>query len=372
MIENVRTLMEHQAEKVWIVCRKRNLTAPKMVSWLMSQTAAAATGVMLLRAYEPMYRLAGFDPWMAHSVVTDKDRTVARITQKTVFGVTDVYFLALYYGRAEVVIDEIKRLSHQLAVLKKGRKLRCEVILKVVGISADPRTDAILGVQELVGFWAQGDALRPCCCNGLGVNAQNFVTFSVGPAIAGNCTTVHHFLVYPGDLDPVRDGLPRHRASEKGPAYVPEGAHWLQSAVVLNSMLPGLAVKGAHFDAMKSQKQHVAHPLQQYLAECRMEWEMYIEMFGTDEKPPPPYPYTEEMMLGFMQEIYDEAQQKWAAKQGDCPTLPLTLSGAAEALTAPDVAGEADPERTAHDQRERRLRAELPSDGPARVGAAAR
>mmetsp|Transcript_37899 Transcript_37899/g.88013 ORF Transcript_37899/g.88013 Transcript_37899/m.88013 type:complete len:318 (-) Transcript_37899:116-1069(-) len=317
MIENVRTLMEHDAAKIWIVCRKRNLTAPKMVSWLMSQTALAATGVMLLKAYEPMYKLVGFDPWTAHSVICDKNRTVARVTQKTVFGVTDVYFLALYYKRAEVVIDEIKRLDYHSAHLKKGKTLSCEVVLKVIGISADPRTDSVLGVKELVGFWVQGDALRPCCCNGLGVNAQNFVSFSVGPAICGNCTTVHHFLIYPEDLDLVREGLPRHKAEPHSPAYVPEGAHWLQSAVVLNSALPNLAVKGAHFDQMKSHKQNVAHPLQLFLSECRQEWEMYIEMFGTDDMPPPPYPYTEEMMMDFITQIYDEARAKWAAKTGE-------------------------------------------------------
>lgn len=312
MIENVRTLMEHAAIKVWIVCRKRNLTAPKMVSWLMSQTAAAATGVMLLKAYEPMYKLAGFDPWTAHSVICDKDRSVARITQKTVFGVTDVYFLALYYGRAEVVIDEVKRLSFHTAHLKKGGTLPCEVILKVLGISADPRTDAILGVQELVGYWVQGDPLRPCCCNGLGVNAQNFVSFSVGPAIAGNSITVHHFLVYPNDLYPLLDSLPRHRATDGTPAYVPEGTHWLQTGVVLGSSLPQLAVKQAHLDSMKSHKQHVAHPLQEFLAECQMEWQMYIEMFGTDDKPPPPYPYTEEMIIGFIEEIYEDTRKKYS------------------------------------------------------------
>mmetsp|Transcript_115978 Transcript_115978/g.323002 ORF Transcript_115978/g.323002 Transcript_115978/m.323002 type:complete len:683 (+) Transcript_115978:89-2137(+) len=304
MIENVRTLVEHQCRKIWVLCRKRNLTTPKMVSWLISQTALPASGLKLLKFFAPMYELVGFDPYSAHSVSCDSKRTIARIRQKTVFGVTDVYFLACYYGKCEVVIDEIKRLSHHTAHLLKGGTLSCEAILKVVGLQADPRTDTVLGVQELVGFWVNGDALRPCCSNGTGVNAQNFETFSVGPAIASNTTVVTHFLLYPDDLDVVREQLPINRADETGPAYAPAGEHFLSTAFTLYGSLPMLSLKASHFNQMKSTKQHIAHPLHKFLEECKQEWQMYIEMFGTDDKPPPPYPYTEEMMMDFIKEIY--------------------------------------------------------------------
>mmetsp|Transcript_62436 Transcript_62436/g.140758 ORF Transcript_62436/g.140758 Transcript_62436/m.140758 type:complete len:688 (+) Transcript_62436:64-2127(+) len=305
MIENVRTLVEHDALMIWVLCRKRNLTTPKMVSWLISQTALPATGSKLLKFFSPMYKLAGFDPWTAHSVSCDSSRQIARIRQKTVFGVTDVYFLACYYGKAKVVIDEIKRLTHHTAhLLKQGRIIDCEVILKVVGLQADPRTDQILGVRELVGQWIQGDAFRPCVSNGTGVNAQNFGTFSVGPGIAFNTTVVTHFLLYPSDLDVVRAQLPASKATEGCPAYSPSGDHFLSTGMVLGACLPGLALKTAHFDQMKSSKQHMSHPLHQFLQECRQEWQMYIEMFGTDDLPPPPYPYTEEMVSGFIMEIY--------------------------------------------------------------------
>mmetsp|Transcript_114382 Transcript_114382/g.356208 ORF Transcript_114382/g.356208 Transcript_114382/m.356208 type:complete len:445 (+) Transcript_114382:156-1490(+) len=304
MIENVRTLVEHQAAKVLVLCRKRNLTTPKMVSWLISQTAMPASGLKLLKFFAPMYELAGFDPWTAHSVSCDSKRTVARIRQKTVFGVTDVYFLACYYGKCKVVIDEIKRLSRHTAHLLKGGTISCEVILKVVGLQADPRTDKILGVKELYGYWIEGDALRPCCTNGTGVNAQNFGTFSVGPAIASNVCVVTHLLLYPQDLDIVRESLPVSKDDDTGPAYAPTGEHFLSTIFTLMGSLPALSVKSAHFNPMKHTKQHQAHPLRQFLEECKMEWQMYIEMFGTDDKPPPPYPYTEEMIVGFIKEIY--------------------------------------------------------------------
>eukprot|EP00971_Amphidinium_carterae_P183478 3641802-Amphidinium_carterae.1 len=45
--------------------------------------------------WEEMYDLVGFDVWTAHSVQTDAKHSYAQVNSKTVFGVTDVYFLAL-------------------------------------------------------------------------------------------------------------------------------------------------------------------------------------------------------------------------------------------------------------------------------------
>ena len=68
---------------------------------------------------------------------------------RKVFGVTDVYFLAGYFGLMEVVVDEIQRLTYHKASLtvpdcvgpgvepglqahtKKGSTIDCEVIIKV-------------------------------------------------------------------------------------------------------------------------------------------------------------------------------------------------------------------------------------------------
>lgn len=297
-------MLEHSAQHVFVVCRRRNLTAPKMVSWLISQTSKPAAAATLLRAFEPMYSLVCFDPWTAHSVTSDSKKSVARIAQKTVFGVTDVYFLALYYKKAEVIEDEIKELTRHAARLSKGSTLLCEVILKVVGIQADPAVDKVLGISELVGLWVHGDALRPCCCNAVGVNAQNFGSFSLGPGIAANATVLHHFLMHPEELADIRESLPSRRADAR-PAYSADGQHLLATLVVVVARCPALASRMAHFDAMKSRKQHLAHPLHQYLEECRQEWCMYIEMFGTDDMPAPPYPYTEELMVGFIAESND-------------------------------------------------------------------
>merc|ERR1719353_2252181 len=110
-----------------------------------------------------MYDLVDWNVWTAHSVKTDAKHSFAYIEQKTVFGVTDIYFLAGYYGLMEVIVDEIKRLSRHCAhCLKSGRKINnVEAIVKAVGTLPDAKIDKLLNLKELVGNWVNGDPLMP-------------------------------------------------------------------------------------------------------------------------------------------------------------------------------------------------------------------
>merc|ERR1712048_1312232 len=107
----------------------------KMVSWLCDQSDFPIPGSILLEAMAVIYNLVGFDVWSAYSVTADAKRNNVFINQKTVFGVTDIYFLAGYYGLMEVVVDEIKRLTYMRAQTKKKRTIECEVICKAIGTS---------------------------------------------------------------------------------------------------------------------------------------------------------------------------------------------------------------------------------------------
>merc|ERR1712187_83068 len=55
----------------------------------------------------------------------------------------------------------------------------------------------------------------------------------------------------------------------------------------------------------KAEKQLQVHPLKDYLAECMAEWAMYNEMLQAEgwNKPVQPYPYTEEMIKGYLDDI---------------------------------------------------------------------
>merc|ERR1719188_214199 len=128
-----------------------------MASWMCGQCEIPVPGNVLLDVFQVMYDLVGFDVWTAHSVQTDEKHSFAQITQRTVFGVTDVYFLAGYYGLMEVVVDEIKRLTRQCAHTKKMKKIECEAIIKAIGTSPSFKVDKFLGIKELVGIWINND-----------------------------------------------------------------------------------------------------------------------------------------------------------------------------------------------------------------------
>eukprot|EP00933_Yihiella_yeosuensis_P058411 TRINITY_DN5887_c0_g5_i1.p1 TRINITY_DN5887_c0_g5~~TRINITY_DN5887_c0_g5_i1.p1 ORF type:complete len:627 (+),score=105.47 TRINITY_DN5887_c0_g5_i1:85-1965(+) len=313
-IENVRTLLEHRAKKVFVLCRKRNICGMRVASWLVGQSEVPVPGTIIMEVFQKMYDLVGWDVWSAHSVKTDANRTFAHVSQKTVFGVTDVYFLAGYYGLMEVVVDEIKRLTHHCAHLKKGRKIECEVIVKAVGTLPDFQMDKMLGVKELVGVWANGDPLRPIGCNGMFVEARNFGSFSSGPAFATTVVMFNWFIDYPDDFEIVRGMMPKKKAGE-APCYVPSATHLLPTMTAMNT-IPMLGAAMAVSDGLKARKQKEAHPPKQYIAECKAEWEMYIAQFKkdgmVDGRPEPPYPYTVEMC----EDWTNRSMMDWAKKTG--------------------------------------------------------
>jgi hypothetical protein len=250
-----------------------------------------------------MYDLVGFDPWSAFSVQTNENRTYAQITQPTIFGVTDIYFLAGYYGLMEVVVDDIKRLTRHTVVTKKNSKITCEVVVKATGTGPSRKRDKELGIKEVVGQWVNGDQLRPVSLGVKGVQAQNFASFSVGPGFAPQIKQFGWFLDYPSDWELVKDKLPRHAADEKFPAYVVGAAYPMPMGVALSTAIPMLAYETGVMGALKSMKQKQAHPLPEYLAQCTAEWNAYIQYFRkhgmVDDRPDPPYPYTEEAMREF-------------------------------------------------------------------------
>eukprot|EP00913_Durusdinium_trenchii_P025046 g23510.t1 len=108
-MENIRTCCEYGMKHIYLVCRKRNLTCPRVVSWFINQASPPVTGAHCLNLLKVAYRLCGYDPWDMHSVSCNAARTNASFAQKTRFGIGDVYFLAAAYGLMEVVVDNIKR-----------------------------------------------------------------------------------------------------------------------------------------------------------------------------------------------------------------------------------------------------------------------
>lgn len=299
-IENVRTCVENKAKMVKIICRHRHFSGPKMVSWLVSSQEFPVPGNILLKGFQVMYDLIGFDVWSHPGVQTDKNRSMAFISQETTFGVTDIYFLAFAYGLVEVYVDEVEKLSHHCAHTKKGEQIECQVIMKCLGSDCDPDMDEVYGLTELKGYWVNGEPLCALMTMAHGVQAKNYGSFSVGPFFAGACTTLLYFLDYPEELLPMLPNIPGHKASAEGPAYSVKGSYMLACGVII-SQNPDLSWQLQAMDRLKAAKTLQGHPKEKHLAECMREWELYIQMFKDNGQIPAdakhvPYPYTSEIM----------------------------------------------------------------------------
>jgi len=182
------------------------------------------------------------------------------------------------------------------------------VIIKATGTAPSFKVDKQLGLKFMLGFWANGDPLRPVSMGFKGVQAKNFGSFSVGPGFAPTIKQFNWFIDYPQDFEEVRDKLPQNKAG-KWPCFVAEVSYGLPVGMVVGMNLPFLGQAAGATDGLKSQKQQQSHPLEEYLGECKKEWETYIKFVRkhnmVDDRPDPPYPYT----LEYMYDIIDKANK---------------------------------------------------------------
>jgi len=312
-IENVRTCVEHAAAGVKILCRQRHLSGPKIASWHVSSQEMPLPGHLLLKSFQHMYDLVGYDVWSHPSVQTDKNRSMALIKQNTTFGVTDIYFLACAYGFAEVIEDEVESLSHHCVHTVKGKQLTCQVILKCMGSESDPSFDEVMGLKEMKGYWVNGEPLCASLTMASGVQAKNFASFSVGPFFAGAVTAINYIIDYPGDLLTV--DLPASKPSEGKPGYCVSTAYALLCGTLIGQ-IPGLAWQLDAVNRLKAKKTCQAHPKEAHLAECVKEWEAYIQMMKKQgqiaaDVEEIPYPYT----LAVVDELIGDCSEHWKQQQ---------------------------------------------------------
>jgi len=304
-IENVRTLCEFRAAHIEVVCRTRNLCGTKMTSWLISSMPNPVPATVVLDSFARQFDLVGFDAWGAHSVKTNKTRSWAIIDQKTIFGVTDIYFLAGAYGLMDVTVDEVARLSHHCVHTKNlQKKIECEVIIKAIGTVPSFKIQKQLGIKSMLGTWCNGDPLRPVSMMTKGANAQNFGTFSFGPGLSALNLNTNWFFQWPETFESVRDKLPTNNPSD-WPLFVSGPSYYLQFMTPITTRIPSLAIQNLKYgDKHKASKTQRCHPLEEYLGECVAEWKMYCKYFQdnnmVDDRPEPEYPYTEEIVRGFI------------------------------------------------------------------------
>eukprot|EP00439_Symbiodinium_sp_Y106_P069818 s1681_g12.t1 len=143
-----------------------------------------------------MYELADFgDPWEYWSVHASQDRSKVSVVQNSRFGIGDVTFLMVIYGKLEYIQDTVKRtqptqlpkggypeqqditgpwtcmiawqgrmqLTKHTVHLTGGRKLEgVTVILKSLGLLGDWAVDRLHKMTQMTGVWCDGDLASEC------------------------------------------------------------------------------------------------------------------------------------------------------------------------------------------------------------------
>jgi len=323
-VENVRTCLEFDCKKVYMICRRKNLACPRVASWLVNQSAQAISAALYMRVTEPMYNLIGFDPWTYHCVHTNEKRTSVNVVQKARFGIGDVYFLALAMGMLEIVHDKVKRLSKHTIHLDSGAKLEnVPCLLKLLGFNGNFDVDRLLQIRTMSGYWVDDDFRRWILAEPIGVNATNFGGTSFSPGVRGWVELSAHFMWFPSDWAMVRDSgmMPKHSAEPENdrPAYVIDARHATTTGISLGGMIVAFQESGAVQGPLKRRKQLECHPMKKYVDECTAEWNEYAKRWKENGAPKdiPPYPYTYKNVQEYLNEEIKEieaAQARMAAR----------------------------------------------------------
>jgi len=310
-VENVRTCVEYQSKKIYMVSRRKSMAMPRIVSWLINQSMQFISAALTLEAMAPMYDMIGVDQWAYYSVYSNEARTNVTIRQASRFGIGDVYFLSQAMGLTEHIVDDIKRVSQRAVHLVNGRTLEnVSHMLKLLGFHGEFENDRLLKIKDLFGFWANKDYRRYCVAEPIGVDANNFGGTSFSPGAISWSENQIHLLHYPKDWVPIMEAgaMPSHLADESidRPAYVVEARHGALTGITLGAMVPGIAERGNVVGPLSNQRMWQIHPVEQFLVCARKEWDDWGRMIrdAGHDKPVPPYPYTVEMVKSYLDKEY--------------------------------------------------------------------
>lgn len=341
-VENARTCAEHAVNTTYLLTRRKNLASPRVPCWFVHQGPMPTPGKLVLDMFKPMYELADFgDPWDYWSVHANSDRSKATIIQNSRFGIGDITFLMVIYGKLEYVQDTLKRLSCETMHLNSGRKIEdVHVILKSLGLLGDFAVDRLHKMKKMVGVFCDGDWRRPLMIDGVGMNAANFSTFTVAAGMGATVfvRSMKFLFDHPREFYRLQDlgllkQLPTNKADEHAdkPAYIFDVKYTQASQLTLESMcskIPELSATDAEY---QHRMFHTVHPTDKYLQECKEDWDRYQKMFvlqGCDHAYVA-YPYTKDMLEAFCRDYVrlTGAQIDVDGPQGDLPQLQVCKPG---------------------------------------------
>lgn len=332
-VENVRTCCEFKSGQIYLVCRRKNISCPRVVSWYANRSLQPLSASLFLRAMKPMYDLMNYNVFDYYGVNANANRKNVMISQKARFGIGDVYFVAGYYGKVEVIVDPggIKRVAHHEVTLCSGRKLNCQVMLKLLGFVGEPDNDKLMNMKEMVGFWAHEDPKRYIVAEPVSVMATNIGSTSFSPGAITWATIGVYYQHYPWDFQDLTSSLPRHSSddSDQGtyrPAYVMDARHGQNTILSCTMTTPTLAELIAGQGLIKPVKQRLCHPIKQYVEEAKADWDHYCQQFIADgyDKPYPEYPFSVDLTRALvMQHMHESGEPALAS---DLEDLDITAN----------------------------------------------
>mmetsp|Transcript_253 Transcript_253/g.431 ORF Transcript_253/g.431 Transcript_253/m.431 type:complete len:616 (-) Transcript_253:76-1923(-) len=296
-VENVRTCLEHDAEKCYILCRRKNITLPRVVDYWINGCLYPPPAAMMLDFCKKMYDMIPDDPWSYYAVMANKDQTTATIRQNSRFGIGDAYYLATYYGKCEVILDQVKRLKPDRILTEGGDAIECQHMIKVIGFVGDFTVEKVLGVKEMVGYHVNGDWRRWACSEAPGIDAGKFGGTSLSTGAISNSWTCTYFYNFPKDYHLIADSgmMPRKKPSEERASYVWDPrANGSIGMIYGSGLVPGIVEEQSRLQGVGREKMWQAHPWEDYIQECAADWLNYCELFkkNGDDRPFPEYPYT--------------------------------------------------------------------------------
>jgi len=327
--ENIRTCVEHHVGHLTMICRRKNLTMPRPVSWMVNQSLWPVPGKMWLDMAKKFYDLgadAGLgDPWTYYAVMTTEKRINATLRQDSRFGIGDVIYLACAYGKCKILTDQVKRMKNNGIQLETGPTVECEHIIKVFGFLGDCTTDKLFATKKMEGWHVNGDFRRFIWSENPGIDAGKFGGTSFSPGAISTAELVSWIIRYPVDAFMIvgTGVLPTKKfdASSARPCYVWDPRSAGQIGMMYGG-IPGYAEKTANHGFFNRQRQLEMHPLEVHLDECIADWHKYCAIFeeggATQERPPYPFTaeYLREMVALQDKEAQDEQDKQMARMQG--------------------------------------------------------
>merc|ERR1712176_1083188 len=237
--------------------------------------------------YSLIVPITGLDPWQYHSVQANEKRTTCQITQKARFGIGDIYFLSVYMGKCELVVDQkgVKRLTKHCVHLEGGRKLECNAILKLLGLIGEMENDRLLKIKEMMGFWVNEDCRRYIVAEPVSVMCSQMGGTSLSPGAYAWAMEGLYFFDFPKDWTecPYGSGmLPRHKMdlsddNTPRPAYVVDARHGTQTGMAVGMFTPGLADLEASAGMVKAVRHRLCHPIKKFLTQAKEDWDYYAK-----------------------------------------------------------------------------------------------